>query len=91
MGSFILILLAIIGGLYYFYVKVIKARNFLNEALSGIDVQLERRYDVLPNILTIAQKFMEHERGMITEITELRTKAMNSVSGSAEKFKITLN
>lgn len=73
--------------IYGYYVKVIKARNFLNEALSGIDVQLERRYEVLPNILTIAQKFMDHERGMITEITELRTKAMNAVSGSAEKFK----
>ncbi len=81
------ILLVISAVLYSFYVKVIKARNFLNEALSGIDVQLERRYDVLPNILTIAQKFMDHERGMITEITELRTKAMNAVSGSAEKFK----
>ena len=82
----LIILLVTLGGLYHFYVKVIKARNFLDEALSGIDVQLERRYDVLPNILTIAQKFMTHERAMITEITELRTKAMNAVSGSAEKF-----
>ncbi len=84
---FLLIIGVIAAVLYQFYVKVVKARNFLNEALSGIDVQLERRYDVVPNILTIAQKFMDHEKSMITEITELRTKAMNAASGSAEKFK----
>lgn len=86
MGLFIIILLVIGAVLYHYYVAVIKARNFLDEALSGIDVQLERRYAVVPNILTIAQKFMTHEKTMISEITELRTKAMNATSGSAEKF-----
>lgn len=83
---FISISLITIAILYSFYVKVIRARNFLNEALSGIDVQLERRYDVVPNILTIAQKFMTHEKSMIAEITQLRTEAMKAASGTAEKF-----
>ncbi len=83
-----LILIAIIIGiiLYYFYVKVIKCRNRLNEALSGIDVQLEKRYDLVPNILKIAKEFMEHEQEIFTQITELRTRAMNAPSGSKEKF-----
>ena len=54
--------------LYCFYAKVIKCRNRLNEALSGIDVQLEKRYDLVPNILKIAKKFMEHEQEIFTQI-----------------------
>lgn len=61
--------------LYGMYVQIIKKRNNAKEAMSGIDVQLRKRYDLIPNILTIAAKFMEHERGLMTEITELRTQA----------------
>lgn len=80
----ILLILGVV--LYIFYAKVIKARNMLNDALSGIDVQLEKRYEVIPNILTIAQKFMTHEKEIFSEITKLRTEAMNAPSGSIEKF-----
>ncbi len=87
MSLFVMTIILVCAVLYHFYVKVIKARNFLNEALSGIDVQLERRYSVVPNILTIAQKFMTHEKQMMEEITQLRTTAMNAASGSAQKFE----
>ena len=56
-----IVALAIIFGLYSLYVNVIKNKNTLLEALSGIDVQLRKRYDLIPNVLTIAKKFMEHE------------------------------
>ena len=46
--------------LYGVYVSVIKKRNKVIEAFSSIDVQLKKRYDLIPNILTIAQKFMDH-------------------------------
>ena len=55
--------------LYSSYVGVIKSRNQLDEALSGIDVQFKKRYELLPNILTIAQKFMTHEKAIFEEIT----------------------
>lgn len=85
--NFLIIILLICLILYFFYVKIVKARNMLNKALSGIDVQLEKRYALIPNVLKIAQKFMTHEKAIFTQITELRTKAMNTPSGSAEKFK----
>jgi len=65
----------ILSALYNMYVQIIKKRNNAKEAMSGIDVQLRKRYDLIPNILTIAAKFMEHEKGLMTEITELRTQA----------------
>lgn len=74
-------------GLYGIYVNVVKAKNAVLEALSSIDVQLKKRYDLIPNILTIAKKFMEHETDLFNKITELRTNAMKSASGSKEKFQ----
>lgn len=61
---------------YSIYVSVIKKRNKAQEAFSAIDVQLKKRYDLIPNILTIAQKYMEHERGIMEEVTKLRTQVM---------------
>ena len=71
------IILAVIAIVFYLiYVGLIQKRNKVKEAMSGIDVQLKKRYDLIPNILTIANKFMEHERGLFEEITALRTKAV---------------
>ncbi len=72
--------------LYLTYANVIKCTNNVREALSGIDVQLKKRHDLVPNILTIAKKFMEHEKEIFEKITELRAQAMRSPSGSKEKF-----
>lgn len=78
--------IAIVLGLYGVYVNVIKSKNSVREALSGIDVQLKKRHDLVPNILTIAKKFMEHESEIFTKVTELRTQAMKAPSGSKAKF-----
>ena len=61
--------------LYVLYVRLVRCKNKVKEAMSGIDVQLKKRYDLIPNILTIANKFMEHERGLMEKITTLRTQA----------------
>ena len=72
--------------LYGLYTSVIRNKNSVREALSGIDVQLKKRHDLVPNILTIAKKFMDHESEIFTKVTELRTQAMNAPSGSKAKF-----
>lgn len=63
--------------LYSLYTGVVQKKNKVQEAFSSIDVQLKKRYDLLPNILNIAQKFMEHERSLLEDITKLRTQALN--------------
>ena len=62
---------------YYLYTQLIKKRNRVKEAMSGIDVQLNKRYSLIPNILTIANKYMEHEKSLIEDVTSLRSKASN--------------
>ena len=79
----------IVIALYIIYVGLITKKNKVNEAQSGIDVQLKKRYDLIPNLLTMAAKFMEHESQLMEEITKLRSAAMeNSFKDNpAEKIK----
>ena len=72
----LLILLAALAAVAYFwYASMIGKRNNALSALSGIDIQLQKRSELIPNILTIAKKFMEHERALMEDITALRESA----------------
>lgn len=71
-SSTFLFLLAVLLVLYFWYIAIITRRNKALEALSGIDVQLKNRLDLIPNILKIAKKFMEHEAAIFNEVTALR-------------------
>lgn len=70
-----IVIFVIAIALYNVYVSVIKKKNKVKEAMGGIDVQLNKRYSLIPNILTIAERFMEHEKELFSGITALRTKA----------------
>ena len=81
-GIFLLVVI-----LYFLYASLIKKKNKVKEAMSGIDVQLKKRYDLIPNMLNMAKKFMEHEKGLMTEIVRLRTEAMKkSFNGSPKEM-----
>ncbi len=71
----VVIAVIIVAALYGMYTRLIQLKNKVKEAMSGIDVQLNKRYSLIPNILTIANKFMEHERELFQSITELRSQA----------------
>ena len=74
--------------LYVWYSRIIRNKNQVYEALAGIDVQLKNRSNLIPNILTIANKFMEHERELISSVTELRTQSTADYdSGDAQAVK----
>ena len=71
------ILVAVIVVLYIWYTRIIGRKNSALEALSGIDVQLKKRSNLIPNILTIAKRFLEHEKELLRAVTQLRTQADN--------------
>lgn len=60
--------------LYFWYISIVGKKNNVKESLSDIDAQLKKRSDLIPNILIIAKKFMEHENDLITKVTELRAR-----------------
>jgi LemA protein len=68
---------------YVWYAMIVTRRNRVSEALAGVDVQLQQRHDLIPNVLTIARRFMDHERALLEEITTLRNQA-NAQAGSRD-------
>ena len=71
----VVVSVVVIAFFYNIYVQLIQKKNKVKEAEGSVDVQLKKRYDLIPNILTIAKKFMEHERELLTNITKLRAEA----------------
>ena len=78
MSVITLVLLAVIAVFYMIYVSLIHKKNKVKEASSGIDVQLKKRYDTIPNLLTAAAKYMSFEEKLLEDITKLRTQAMDN-------------
>ena len=58
------------------YAKLIKLKNQALAALSSIEVQLRKRYDLIPQTLKLAKKYMVHERSLLEDIVQLRNYAM---------------
>ena len=59
--------------------SLIGLRNRVNNAWSQIDVQLKRRYDLIPNLINTVKGYMKHEKGVLTEVTKMRS---SLISGS---------
>jgi LemA protein len=56
----------------------ISSRNKVDEAWSGIDVQLKRRHDLVPNLVETVKGYAAHERNTLTEVTQARAAAMRA-------------
>lgn len=90
MNIFLVVLLVLGVLTYILYVRLIQIRNKVKESVADIDVQLKKRYDLIPNILHTAAKFMEHEKTLMNELTELRVKAMSTTFAGSPKEKMEL-
>ncbi|MDF1526889.1 MAG: LemA family protein [bacterium] len=55
--------------------KLVKNRNLVMEGWSGIDVQLKRRYDLIPNLVETVKNYAKHEEGTLSKVVELRNAA----------------
>ena len=58
------------------YNKLVRLRNMVEEGWSGIDVQLKRRANLIPNLVETVKGYMVHERELLAKVTELRTQSM---------------
>ena len=62
------------------YNRFIRARNMLREAWSGMDVQLKRRHDLIPNLIEVVKGYAGHERGVFEQTATLRGQAMQNTA-----------
>lgn len=65
------------------YNSLIRHRNWVREAWSGIDVQLRRRHDLVPNLIEVAEAFRVHERELMERVAEARTDGQHA-NGASE-------
>ncbi len=76
----ILIIVAIIVILAVIYNSLVTSRNRVDEAWSDIEVQLKRRYDLIPNLVNTVKGYAKQESSVFQNVTEARTRAMNAGS-----------
>ena len=60
------------------YNGLVRTRNRAQEAFSDIDVQLKRRYDLIPNLVEAVKGYMAHEAGVFEKVTQARAQAMQA-------------
>ena len=80
MYTLIIIVLVVLGYVMYAYNGFVKLRNQSKEAWSDIDVQLKRRYNLIPNIVETVKGYATHEEGVLVKVTEARSAAINASS-----------
>ncbi|MBU0527241.1 MAG: LemA family protein [Candidatus Micrarchaeota archaeon] len=74
--------LGVLGYVGLTYNRLVTLRNRVENAWAQIDVQLKRRYDLIPNLVESVKGYVKHERGTLEEITKARAQL---VTGSVEE------
>lgn len=81
MNPLLIMLVIVIVIVFWFimlYNKLVRNKNMAEEGWSGIDVQLKRRVDLIPNLIESVKGYMGHEQKLLKEITDLRARTMNT-------------
>lgn len=88
----IIFIFAFIGFLFLvtiiIYNTLIRKRNEVENAFGGMDVQLKKRYDLIPNLVATVKQYATHERELFEKITEMRGKAMGGTLNTNEKVAL---
>ena len=73
-GLALLVVMSLVG----IYNKLVSLRNRFKNAYAQIDVQLKRRYDLIPNLVETAKGYLKHERGTLEAVVEARNAAASA-------------
>ncbi len=80
----LILLVAVIAWAITIYNGLVRQRQMVREGWSGIDVQLKRRSDLVPNLVETVKGYATHERGTLEQVIELRNAAGAVPSGDVE-------
>lgn len=76
LGAIVLIFIWLIS----LYNQLVRLRNNRENAFADIDVQLKQRHDLIPQLVEAVKGYMKHEEGVLTKVTEARTRAIKASS-----------
>lgn len=83
----LIIILLLVIAVIAMYNNLVRLRQKVRNSWSQIDVQLQRRFDLIPNLIETVKGYMKHEENVLTKVTELRTSWANA-SSVAEKAEL---
>lgn len=78
----ILILVLVLVGMYN---SLVRGRNHVRESWSGIDTELKRRYDLIPNLVETVKGYAKHEREVLEQVVQARTQAVASTGSPGQQ------
>ena len=87
----IVVVIVLILWLIALYNGLIKLKNRVEEAWSDIDVQLKRRYDLIPNLIETVKGYAKHEKETLEDVIKARNSAMNAQGAAKAEAENTLS
>jgi LemA protein len=92
-GDFIMWVVIVIGvisifAIVFIYNSLIAKKNQVKNVFGTIDALLKKRYDLLPNLVAAVKAYMQHEKNLLTEITEMRAKAVSGQLSDDEHVEL---
>src|SRR3954453_4005258 len=87
MGLWIFVAIIVVAALWAIgiYNRLVSLRNRFKNAFSQIDVQLKRRYDLIPNLVESVKGYMTHERGTLEAVIQARSGAVSAAQTAAAR------
>jgi LemA protein len=82
----VVLVIAVLGWLVFTYNKLVRLRNESAQGFSGIDIQLKRRADLIPNLVEAVKAYAAHEKGLFDELAQARANTLSAqgVAGAAD-------
>jgi LemA protein len=85
----IIIVLVVLAMVWFvLYNTLVQKKNQVTNVFATIDALLKKRYDLIPNLVAAVKNYMEYEKGVLTQITELRAKAVSGNLSDDEKVSL---
>lgn len=86
----ILVIVAVVFAVWLIavYNNLVRKRNDVENGFSGMDVQLRKRYDMIPNLVATVQNYATHEQETLTRVTALRNQAVKGDLSMGDKLKL---
>jgi len=84
-GTLITLLLLLAGTVVWIYNRLVRQRNLVSEAWAGIDVQLQKRFELVPNLVQTVKAYARHESSVFEEVAHIRQTGETRVDARAKQ------
>jgi len=88
MNTLLIVIVLIFLSAIYFYNKLIRRKNEVENATGSINAMLKNRYDLIPNLIDTVKSYMSYESEMLNQLTATRTKALSDNTPADEKLEL---